>query len=211
MSLDAPPLIEEAAFDQLPPTAPLFAGLPGAGNGCVALDAPRPNEEAAFEQRLLTPPLFAGLPEAGNASASNEDVQIVADTIELPLSEDENTPERNNGMPVPFTELPLSDGLCENLFSRGFDPHWIIAYNIDPAILGAFTSPKKVETLTSQGILRMGDDLAVINQEEQFDIVKTATVSQTSISVIARHLTLTISSTDSQFRCEDSVPPNALH
>lgn len=185
MSLDAPPLDEEAALDQRSLTPPLFAGLPRLGNGCVSLDAPLLDEEAAIDQRPLTPPLFAGLPEAGNASSSNEDAQILAETVALPLSEDEGTLERNNGMPVPFVELPLSDDICEELFSHEFDPHWLTAYNVDPAVLQSFTSPKKLETLISQGVLKIGDDLAIINQEEQVEIVKTATVSQISISVIA--------------------------
>lgn len=163
----------------------------------MSLDAPPLDAEAAYDQHFLTPPPFADLPEPGNGPASDEDAQILAETVQLPLSEDESTLERTSGMPVAFNELPLSDDLCDDLFSREFDPHWITAYNVNPAVLQTFTSPKKLENLTSHDVLKVGDQLAIIeswtypNQEAQVDRVKTATVSQTSKTCIAVH-TLTI-------------------
>lgn len=73
----------------------------------------------------------------------------------------------------PFPTIPMKT--C-HLFSRNFDAHRVTAYNIDPALLQTFTSPKELETLSYQDVLKSGDDLATIesrtyaNQEEQVNI-----------------------------------------
>lgn len=75
-----------------------------------------------------------------------------------------------------------------HLFSRNFDAHRVTAYNIDPALLQTFTSPKELETLSYQDVLKIGDDLATIesrtyaNPEGKADIVKTATILSLNVN-----------------------------
>ncbi len=125
----------------------------------------------------------------------------------------DTAPEVHEETSLLFNDLPLSDDLCEDLFSHEFDTHWITAYSINPEVFQTFTSPKKLENLTSHDVIRIGDQLAIIGtwtQQQQVDRVNAATVSQTSISDIAVN-TLTFSSLDSELRCEDSVPTNSSH
>ena len=82
-----------------------------------------------------------------------------------------------------YTEVPLPDDLCENIFARDFEPDWITTYKINPSVVQNFTSPKKLEELLVHKVLRTGDKLVLAEKWRHHDQsvirVKTATVGRT--------------------------------
>ena len=99
------------------------------------------------------------------------------------------TSDDNGVSTLEYAEVPLPDCLCENIFSRDFEPEWITTHKINPSVVQNFTSPKKLEELLVHQVLRTGDKLVLAEKwrhhGQSVIRVKTATVGR-SLKLLLR-------------------------